>query len=271
MTSHIFVALGKWDDVVAANVRARDVQNARAAELGRPPNVCGHYTAWLHYGWLMQGKIEDAERGMDECWKRVFAGGRADEVGYFVNMRARHVLDLENWAAADQLSAEIDRPGYDFVSAFAAIKTGDVATARRLITALEGRDGADQPRRRIATMELDALLALDGGDPDRAVALLEEAAALEEGLPFEFGPPTSLKPPHELLGEAHLQLDNAAEAVTAFRQALDFTPERTTSLKGLAAAADAAGDQATATDARDRLAHIMRNADPGAASHTPGP
>ena len=151
------------------------------------------------------------------------------------------------------------------MSAFAAIKTGDVATARRLIAALEGRDGADQPRRRIATMELDALLALDGGDPNRAVALLEE------GLPFEFGPPASLKPPHELLGEVHLQLDNAAEAVTAFRQALDFTPERTTSLKGLAAAAAAAGDQATATDARDRLAHIMRNADPDAASHTPGP
>jgi hypothetical protein len=53
MTSHIFVAMGMWEDVVSANVRARDVQNARLAELGRSANVCGHYTSWLHYGWLM--------------------------------------------------------------------------------------------------------------------------------------------------------------------------------------------------------------------------
>jgi hypothetical protein len=36
MTSHIFVAMGLWDDVVAANIRARDVQNAREVMLGRP-------------------------------------------------------------------------------------------------------------------------------------------------------------------------------------------------------------------------------------------
>ena len=33
MTSHIFVAMGLWDDVVAANIRARDVQNAREVML----------------------------------------------------------------------------------------------------------------------------------------------------------------------------------------------------------------------------------------------
>ena len=41
MTSHIFVALGMWDDVVKANERARDEQNAEAAKRGGRPAYAG--------------------------------------------------------------------------------------------------------------------------------------------------------------------------------------------------------------------------------------
>ena len=193
MTSHIFVALGMWDDVVSANVRARDVQNAREEELGRPPNVCGHYTSWLHYGWLMQGKIADAERGMAECRERALNSIVASETNYFVNMRARHVLDLRDWSAAGRLAADVDHPGYDFIDAYAAIKSGNIELGQRRTDWLKARSDADQPRQQIAIMELDALLALDAGESDRAIELLEEAAALEESLPFEFAPPRELE------------------------------------------------------------------------------
>ena len=269
MTSHIFVALSMWDDVVSANVRARDVQNAREEELGRPPNVCGHYTSWLHYGWLMQGKIADAERGMAECRERALNSIVASETNYFVNMRARHVLDLRDWSAAGRLAADVDHPGYDFIDAYAAIKSGNIELGQRRTDWLKARSDADQPRQQIAIMELDALLALDAGESDRAIKLLEEAAALEESLPFEFAPPASLKPPHELLGEVLAAVGDHAAALTAFRAALNFTPERGPSLMGLAEAASALGDQATAMDARERLEHIMRNADAGVAPRLP--
>jgi tetratricopeptide (TPR) repeat protein len=261
MTSHIFVAMGMWDDVVSANVRARDVQNARLEELGRPPNACGHYTSWLHYGWLMKGQMKDAERGMSECLRRVRSGSANDgEIGYFVNMRARHVLDTREWDAARLIAADVDRAGYRFVSGYAALKRGDRAEARHALEQLRPPSPEEaNPRRTIMALELDALLALDGGDGARAVALLEDATELEESLPFEFGPPASLKPPHELLGEVYLELGDHEGAFDAFRAALERTPERTPSLEGLVEAARPLDEDAAAA-ARARLAHIRRDA-----------
>lgn len=258
MTSHIFVAMGMWNDVVEANIRARDVQNAGLAERGRPPNVCGHYTSWLHYGWLMREQTADAERGMRACRERV-RGGTASpsEVAYFVDMRARHVLDTRDWSAADRLSADVDHPGYDFVTAYAAAKRGDRATAESLLSGMREAAGPDpDPRLRIAIMEVEALLALEAGDGDRTLRLLEEATEIEEGLPFEFGPPASLKPPHELLGEVAMELGHHGRAVQAFRESLDFTPERRPTLEGLVEAARAAGRTATAAAAEARLREI---------------
>src|SRR5580765_3458748 len=57
MTSHIFVALGMWDDVVTANEAAVQVVNAGRAEHGHEPGTCGHYNFWLEYGYLQQGRF----------------------------------------------------------------------------------------------------------------------------------------------------------------------------------------------------------------------
>lgn len=262
MTSHIFVALGMWDDVVAANIRARDVQNARLAELGRPANVCGHYTSWLHYGWLMRGESADAERGMADCRALITDGDPTPaEVGYFVNMRARHVLDSEDWGAAERLAADVDRPGYHFTTGYAAVQRGDRAAATEALARLDGPRGDVPPRVRIMQLELRALLARDGGDPSRALSLLADAAQIEEGLPFEFGPPASLKPPHELLGEVALEAGEAQTALSAFRRALDFTPERAPSLLGFVASAMALDQSAAAAEAQARLSAFRRAPD----------
>jgi tetratricopeptide (TPR) repeat protein len=267
MTSHIFVAMGLWHDVVAANIRARDVQNAREEELGRQPNVCGHYTSWLHYGWLQQGQADAAEQGMAACLARVRGGGAPGEVGYFVNMRARHVLDTEDWGAAERLTADVSAApwavlGYAFIDGFAAAKRGDIEVARSVLSRFaDAREqGPEEPRSRVAELELEALVMLADGDADAAVELLIQATALEESLPFEFGPPASLKPPHELLGEVLAELGRHEDAVGAFRDQLGMTPERVAALRGLAAAAEVVGDEATAADARDRLETIRRRA-----------
>jgi tetratricopeptide (TPR) repeat protein len=257
MTSHIFVAMGMWDDLVAANVRARNVQNSREAELGRTPNVCGHYTSWLHYGWLMRGDMNDAERGMAECRQRVTSGTATPaETNYFVNMRARHVLDTRDWDAAARLSADVQHPGYDFVTGFAAIQRGDRSTAVETIEKLHQMGANSNPRLLIAQKELEALVALRDGNGATAMALLREATEIEERLPFEFGPPASFKPPHELLGEVAMELGDHATAIAAFRAALDFTPERSPSLEGLIMSAQASDQLATAADAQARLDNI---------------
>ncbi|MFQ5537448.1 MAG: hypothetical protein ACE5GJ_08350 [Gemmatimonadota bacterium] len=249
MTSHIFVAMGMWDDVVAANIRARDVQNRRLAELGRKPNVCGHYTSWLHYGWLQQGDLKNAEAGMQACLERVRQGATPGEQGYFVNMRARQMLDTRDWDAADRFSAQVSaspriQARYAFVDGYAAVMRGDGAGAQAALRRMEELRPASpekSPRDWIAREEIRTLLALDAGDTAGALKILVKAAEVEEGLPFEFGPPASLKPPHELLGEILLKTGAATGAARAFRRALEMTPGRTLAKEGLEEASKAGG------------------------------
>src|SRR5205085_11977890 len=59
MTSHIFVALGLWDDVIAANEQAMRVVNQQRASHGQPPKACGHYVTWLHYAYLQERRFDD--------------------------------------------------------------------------------------------------------------------------------------------------------------------------------------------------------------------
>ena len=267
MTSHIFVAMGMWDDVVTANEVARGVADGQRAAAGQGPTGCGHYNSWLQYGYLQQGRIEAAEAEMSVCHEAMLANEGAS--GYFANMRARAVIDSQDWASADRWSAEVSGDGpqanYSFTSGLAAIKQGETDLARRyyrLLARIAMGENAP-PYARILALELDALLRLADGQPDEALGKLEEATTLEENMPFEFGPPAVVKPSHELLAEVLLELEMFADAVVAFEEALARTPKRTASLVGLAHAADAAGDTQKADEARAALHEIWRHADDG--------
>ena len=69
MTSHIFLALGMWDEEIAANENAMAVVNRDRHKMGNPPAMCGHYNEWLEYGYLQKGRVEDARRILNGCRK----------------------------------------------------------------------------------------------------------------------------------------------------------------------------------------------------------
>ena len=237
MTSHIFVALGMWDDVVKANERARDEQNAEADKRGGRPGVCGHYTSWLQYGYLMQGQTAKAERMMDECHERLSAKPSPGEIAYFADMRARQILDTQNWALGSRwlwptsTAATPVRIEYDFTNAFAALQRGDAAPARAFVAQPEP-EGVDL---RPYFQELRGLLAIADGKSDEGIRLLRAAADAEDKTPFEFGPPAIAKPTAELLGEQLLKLGRKDEARAAFERAEARAPGRTLTVAGLKA------------------------------------
>src|SRR5206468_11198059 len=73
MTSHIFIALGMWDEVIDANRRAIDVVNRQRAADSKPATPCGHYDMWLHYGYLQPKRLDDARKSLDACGERALA------------------------------------------------------------------------------------------------------------------------------------------------------------------------------------------------------
>ena len=112
--------------------------------------------------------------------------------------------------------------------------------------------------------QLAALLLLDAGQTDEALAMLEQAAAAEDAMSFDFGPPSPVKPAHELYGDVLLGLERPADAQAQFALALERTPKRVLALLGLARAATQAGDEATAQHAYANLRAIWHSADEAA-------
>ncbi len=242
MTTHIFVAMGMWDDVVSGNIRASGVQDGQLADRGEPANVCGHYSSWLHYGRLMLGDAAEAEAMMDRCHERMSEDPTPGERTYFAGMRARQIFDTEDWSLADRWPADLAgengraRAAFvnGFTNAFATLKQGDAAQARAF---LAGVGEPDDDSSRVYVAELRGMLALHEGRSPEGIELLRSAAELEDSMPFAFGPPAIVKPTFELLGEELLGLDRYDGAHEAFTRATERTPGRTLSVRGLQAAA----------------------------------
>ena len=261
MCSHIFLALGMWDDVVSANETAIAVVRRSREARGLPPTGCGHYPLWLEYGYLQQGRFHDAERVMEGCAAQVARGANAGHEGHLDPDRSPEGSYSEMWtfrvlaggAEPPAFPAAIDLarfPSARLTAAYArgldaAVrgKSADARTAlgvfddarRSMDKELQAEGKAMDARRLdIMRLELEGALDLAEGKNDEGLRLLRQAADLEEALPVPFGPPFVEKPSHELLGEALQSVGRPVEAVKAFEGSLARAPLRTRSLLGLA-------------------------------------
>lgn len=266
MTSHIFVAMGIWDDVVSANVRARDVQNGRQARLDREPIVCGHYTYWLEYGYLQAGQLEDAQGVLDTCYERIQGDPTPSELRHFSLMRARFVLDAEAWSAVDRYTLPASATPdweYRFTNAVAALRRGSAADAEQVLAAMKQGPAAreEASAAKVLAGLLEGALHQAHGKTPSGLDMARAAAETEEAMPYEFGPPAVVKPAWEMVGELLLAAEMPEEAADAFSRQLDRTPGRALSLLGLARSARAAGDMVIAQEAYDALATIWQRAD----------
>jgi hypothetical protein len=156
MTSHIFVAMGMWDEVVKANETAIAVVNRQRAANGRPPRACGHYPYWLEYGYMQQGRVNDARRILTACREEALrqaardsnvpyatAGPDANPIGSYAEMRANFLIDSELWQdevarwtfpAGDYPFAQLT---LHYTDALVAYKSANLNSAREALSRTE--------------------------------------------------------------------------------------------------------------------------------------
>ena len=293
MCSHIFISLGMWDEVTTANETALAIGNRLMASLGKPPVACGHYSAWLEYGYLEQGRYADAKKVLATCYA---AAARApapssgpitdpdNSLAYsFVTMRLRYLLDTGEWTG-DAAGWSVPTQGIHgaeltlaFTAGYAAIQRGDAAAAHAAVVQVDATglaftgdlakagitDPAPAGRFRILSAQLKSLIQMTDGAVIAALDTLRAAAVQETALPFEFGPPLVDKPSYELLGDLLLAANQPADARAAFERALARAPGRTASLVGLMHAAERSGDAKKAAAVKAQLQAVWRHADPG--------
>jgi tetratricopeptide (TPR) repeat protein len=285
MISHIYTALGQWDEVIEANQKAVAVSEDRLRRKGQPLHRRSHHALlWLEYGFLQQGRFEDARQTLATMAADATASPDLGNLWHYAQMRAAYIvadpsradatppMDLAGVAlgavAADAFATGLEALSREDLEAAGKV-AGQMRGAREAAqkTAIEeGKsvyDGANDESElvvaRIMEQELEALILFAKGRTAEAVVLLAEATTAEEARPLEYGPPSVVKPSHELLGEMLLALDRPAEAQVQFTKALERAPRRTLSIVGLATAAERAGDLVAAEEARQTLDEVWKN------------
>lgn len=283
MTSHIFMALGMWDDVVSANEKAQATI---------PDFLSSHVVTWLGYGLIQQGRYKEAERWIDSMYsqsKTDKKGRRQDAMQATAELSANWNASTDRWTE-HAARFRVDTTGTDVsISAFGvglgALGRGDRALADTMAMVIARERLADSVRIaglkpaqpgdltwhgyiRIRELTLRALMQRADGQRDSALAVLKQAGEIEQSLPVEFGPPMTLKPPHEAAGELLLEMARFADAEAAFTLALARTPRRTSSLLGLARALKGQGKLDEAARRYAELTEIWKRADPGIATVT---
>ena len=291
MTSHIFIALGWWDDVIAANERAMQVVNRHRADHGQGAKSCGHYVSWLDYAYLQERRFDAARQQLDACRRMTLEILNhpplpADDsfLDDYAEMRVFHALESGHWDAADPFAvpagpyagirltlaygeamaaaaAAKATPGPG-LAAFqaAAARLHDRHQALLQEIATQASDPAARKRADLLVAQVDALLEIRAGKPEEGIARLRQAAAEEAGLPFEFGPPAIEKPTWELLGDELQALGRNAEAEAAYQTALARAPGRTSSLAGRLRAEQALGKADAAELTKAQLQRYVRPA-----------
>jgi tetratricopeptide (TPR) repeat protein len=264
MTTHIFVAMGMWDDVVAQNIAASGHNHDQWQ--------ANHYTSWLGYGYAQQGRMDEARKHLETVRANYRRAPRRGEEPSLLSMRAHYIINSERWTDP-VLQWTIDAPNAGpvarsmdiFARGYAALKSGDRAGAQKLLQELAAlravvpkADAFSQNQSVPAILELQlrGLMMLGERREDDALRLLREAARLEDAIPLEFGPPDVVKPGHELLGEVLFELKEHDESQREFARALELAPGRSRSLLGLGRVAFAKGDSVMA---RTALTSLQRN------------
>ena len=287
MPSHIFTAMGMWDDVVASNEDSWAASDSRVKRKNLSVDERSHHALkWLEYGYLQQGRYQEAREQLAIMEADTAAAGSERTRSHLVDMRAHYRIETRRW---DSESIAVDTSGLGlsstatdiFIRGLAAVRTNHVSAAKSLLAELNRiteekrkKDDKlqratdpkglppDQRKAHVLAHELEAAIHLAEGRADQAVEILERAAELEETLSLSYGPPNPVKPSHELLGEVLLELKRPQDAAKQFEKALDRAPKRALSLLGLARAQSRSGDHAAARQTYADLGQVWRKADP---------
>ncbi|MDH4072241.1 MAG: hypothetical protein OEV41_03930, partial [Gammaproteobacteria bacterium] len=264
---HIFLQLGMWQDVANSNIDAYAAALEVNEKYGLPEGREDFHTlSWLAYARLMLGQYDEAESDLSKAAAAVDRNpGNARVLGGYLEMRGRHMIETGHWELLDLApldTTEGQNGNWVAVVGMSAAHHGDadaaLAAEARLRTLAEKAEAAgdtyDARQNGILELQVGAIRMLTGGDHDGAADAAKRAAEMEvQHMRMPSGPPRPLKPAGELYADVLMAVGRTDEAIMAYERSLEWIPLRTPSMRGLALAAETAGDADRAGEIRAKL------------------
>ena len=248
MPSHIFFALGLWDDSIAANTAS--MKTARDEGGGGY-----HPLHWLMYSYLQVGRFEDAAKLLGVIEEDSKTITSAYNRNHLAMCQATMLVEMQG-NAPSWLMTVVDTSGmasfnavsnHDLAVGLEYVRRNDLAKATGMLNKLRFSTVSTATSRttfseldlegvRVRAQLLESAIQFATGERDVALKNAVAAAEAEDRLIFEYGPPAIVKPAWEAAGEMLLAAGRKAEAADAFRKALKRYPNRRLSNEGLKAA-----------------------------------
>jgi len=266
MPSHIYSMVGLWEDSIASNRFALEIQ----------PDYY-HASDFMVYAHLQLAQDVKARAMIEQATKTADTGTRVVTIVNFTAlaaMPARYALERADWTgAAALLITSTEFPAADSLTRFARgvgmARSGDLAGAKREIEAIQGLRKAleksnqsywaDRSEEQIYAVS--AWVAHAEGARDQAVKLMRAAADREDASVKHVAMENRLYPMRELLADLLLEMGQGAAALREYEASLKETPNRYRGIYGAARAAEAAGDRQKAKDYFAKLVALSKNAD----------
>lgn len=264
MPSHIFLALGMWEDVIASNQAAWATHKLSAAPQSASSthhNIHDyHALQWLSYGHLQKQEYQKAFALVKIMEQLTLQHPTPMTKWYYALMRAAYIRESKEWNAdlqpVDMEGIELSARASDiYINVMIALqKHQDANTIQDAIHTLE-RLCQSIPHNvpkdltpmeyfssitsqgitigKVIVQQLYAEVARAQNRNKEAMKALENAIALEETLPFGYGPPIPIKPAREHLADLLMAEKQYITASKHYLKLLERMPNKTHSVQGL--------------------------------------
>jgi tetratricopeptide (TPR) repeat protein len=289
MPSHIYVALGMWDEVVSSNENSYQASVDRMERKSLDNDARGYHAFhWLEYGYLQKGRKEDARKMVLEMEQYAKEKPSKRARVHVVFLKGTYLVETNEWD--DPIAnIEIDvadlnisiRAQNHFLNGMVAFKGGDAETLNLSIEALsqaidkesllvenlndglsvcstttrETPDLLDINESKVMLLQLKALRSWNTDDV-ATESYLKKSVDLEQSLSYSYGPPFIQKPTHELYAEWLVEQERVEEAIEQYNLALKKGTKRVQVLNGLKASALLTGNDALAEKVDKVLSEI---------------
>lgn len=267
MPSHIYVALGMWDDVISSNIASYGASVSRMEENKLDSDARGYHAfKWLMYGYLQKGNFKKAKEMVYDmrsyCEEKPSSKARS----HFIMMKGAYLAESGNWndtianvtVDTDQLNLMVQgvqvftqgmlayemKNKDELQSAISVLSDmRSEAEQKMVVGATKMCSGVSrylQPPSinevnsvKVLELELYAMTALLNNDEKSAEKWFKEATEAEETTTYTYGPPNIVKPSFELYGEWLLKNNRKKEAAIQFEKVLERAPKRMLALEGI--------------------------------------
>ena len=265
MPSHIYAALGMWDEVISSNINSYGASVSRKERKNLDNDALGYHAFhWLAYGYLQKENAEEAKKMVLQMTQ--FASEKPSKKARVHNvfLKGSYLVETNDWSGAiadikidvSDLNISI-RSQYHFLEGMKAYTNGNRNALQEIIDKMaqdEDRssfvltNGAaklcanvtrdeiserDILESQIRQFQLKGLAATMDENLELAESFLLKSIELESSTSYSFGPPFIQKPTNELYADWLMAQGQAEAAQAYYKKCLENRPNRLLSLKGM--------------------------------------